>query len=124
MQFVRTATGFRDKTIRRKIYEIVLALLIQFRYNKLEIFRSYLDCAFFGSRLFGIKAICRREYKKTPTELSIDEAADVAAMLVYPRPLVPTPEWRSKVRRRANYGRRIYPLFEKTFDKLPRWKMF
>jgi transglycosylase-like protein len=34
MQFVRTATGFREKTIKRKLYEILLAMLIQFRYNK------------------------------------------------------------------------------------------
>jgi membrane carboxypeptidase/penicillin-binding protein len=124
MQFVRTATGFREKTIKRKAYEILLALLIQFRYNKIEIFRSYLDCAFFGSHLFGIKAICHREYQKLPSELSLDEAAEVAAMLVYPRPLFPTPEWRLKIRRRANYGKRLYPRFEKTFNKLPRWKMF
>lgn len=124
MQFVRTATGFREKTFKRKAYEIILALLIQFRYNKIEILRSYLDCAFFGSRLFGIQAICRREYQKLPSELSFDEAAETAAMLVYPRPLLPTPEWRLKVRRRANYGKRMYPRFEKTFNKLPRWKMF
>ena len=124
MQFVRTATGFREKTIKRKLYEIFLAVLIQFRYNKIEILRSYLDCAFFGSHLFGIDAICRREYQKHPSELSIDEASEVAAMLVYPRPLFPTAKWRMKLSRRANYGKVMYPRFEKTFNKLPRWKMF
>lgn len=123
MQFVRTATGFRAKTIKRKLYEIFLARLIQFRYNKIEILRSYLDCAFFGSHIFGVKKICRKQYNKSPYALSLDEAAEVAAMLVHPRPLIPTPEWRSKVGRRANYAKLRYPGLEKTFEKLPRWKM-
>lgn len=124
MQLVRTATGFREKTVRRKAYEILLAMLIQYRYNKLQILRSYYGCAFFGSHLYGIEKICRQIYSKEPSDLSIDEAAEVAAMLVFPRPLLPTPEWRAKLTRRANYARALYPRFEKSFDKLPSWKMF
>lgn len=124
MQLVRTATGFRERTLRRKLYEILLAMLIQYRYNKLQIFRSYLRCAFFGSRLNGVDSVCTRIYQKDAAALSIDEAAEVAAMLVYPRPLVPTAEWRLKLSRRANYARRLYPRLEESFDKLPRWKMF
>jgi|HubBroStandDraft_6_1064221.scaffolds.fasta_scaffold426034_1 membrane peptidoglycan carboxypeptidase len=124
MQLVRTATGFREKTMRRKAYEILLAMLIQYRYNKLQILRIYLGCAFFGSHLLGIQKISRRIYGKEPSDLSIDEAAEVAAMLVYPRPLLPTPEWWAKLTRRANYARALYPRLEKSFDKLPSWKMF
>lgn len=124
MQLVRTATGFREKTLRRKIYEILLSMLIQYRYNKLQIFRSYLGCAFFGSHLHGIESVSRRIYGKEPFDLSVAEAAEVASMLVHPRPLVPTTEWRTKLTRRANYARRLYPRLEKRFDKLPRWKMF
>jgi membrane peptidoglycan carboxypeptidase len=42
MQFVRTATDYRQKTLRRKLYEMLLAWIIQYRYNKFEILRSYL----------------------------------------------------------------------------------
>jgi len=123
MQLVRTATGFRKRALGRKAYEILLAMLIQYRYNKLQIFRSYLQCAFFGSHLYGIHSVCTRLYQKDASALSIDEAAEVAAMLVYPRPLVPTAEWRTKLSRRANYAKRLYPRLEQSFDKLPRWKM-
>src|SRR5262245_33638723 len=34
MQFVRTATDYRELTLRRKVYEVLLAVLIQFRYTK------------------------------------------------------------------------------------------
>lgn len=46
MQFVRTCTGYRERTARRKIYEIFLSVVIQFRYSKIVILRSYLACAF------------------------------------------------------------------------------
>jgi membrane peptidoglycan carboxypeptidase len=124
MQLVRTATGYRQRTIGRKLYEILLAMLIQYRYNKIQILRSYMDCAYFGSHLYGVQTVCSRIYKKRPDELSLDEAAQVAAMLVYPRPRNPSPQWQLKLIRRANYARSLYPQFEKSFDKLPRWEMF
>ena len=55
MQFVRTVTGYRDRTLRRKLYEILLAVLIQIKFTKLEILRSYLNAAFFGSHLIGCR---------------------------------------------------------------------
>src|SRR4051794_31769302 len=42
MQFIRTMTGYKDKTVRRKLYEMFLAYLLQFRMSKLAILRSYL----------------------------------------------------------------------------------
>jgi membrane peptidoglycan carboxypeptidase len=118
MQFVRTATGFRDKTFRRKLYEMFLAVLIQTRFRKLEILRSYLACAFFGSRLYGLQNVSRKIYKSGPKELGFHEAAEVAAMLVYPRPLEPTPKWQIKIDRRAKYVTRQYPKFEKRYGSL------
>ena len=119
MQFVRTATGYRDRTIKRKLYEMLLSILVQFRYSKLEIFRSYLSCAFFGSHLIGIEAAAREIFQKAPESLNVDEAAYIASLLVYPRPLRSTSQWTLKVDRRANYGKRLFPRLKKAFEKLP-----
>jgi membrane peptidoglycan carboxypeptidase len=119
MQFVRTATGYRQKTIRRKLYEMFLVYLIQFRYSKVVILRSYLACAFFGSHLFGADRAARKLYGRKADSLETDEAAVVAAMLVYPRPSSPTPAWELKIQRRAHYGVRIYVANKERFDKLP-----
>jgi membrane peptidoglycan carboxypeptidase len=124
MQFVRTATGYKEVTISRKLYEMALAVLIQFRYLKIEILRSYLACAFFGSGLTGTESAALAHFNKQLSTLTIDEAAVIAAMLVYPRPLVPTPRWFAKVSRRANYAIRRYPRFEKCFDKIPGLESF
>ena len=122
MQFVRTATGFKELTVRRKAYEILLAWLIQFRYAKIVILRSYLGCAFFGSHLYGCVKASRVVYGKHPTMLTQEEAAELASMLVYPRPLRPTDNWTRKVQRRAAYGRAWVKRLEKSFEQIPAWK--
>lgn len=119
MQFVRTSTGYKEKTVARKLYEIFLAIIIQFRYSKIVILRSYLACAYFGWGLRGADAAARKIYGKRANNLSIEEAAYVAAMLVYPYPRHPAPEWMSKVQRRADYGKRIYIANKQRFDQLP-----
>lgn len=119
MQFVRTATGYRELTLRRKLYEILLSVLIQYRYSKIQILRSYLDCAFFGSGMIGIHRATNWMYEKAPVALDKNEAARLAAMLVYPRPLAPDDIWERRVDRRAEYGLRRMLRFEKLFEKIP-----
>lgn len=120
MQFVRTVTGYKEKTFRRKLYEIFLATIIQFRYSKIIILRSYLACAFFGSHLKGARAAARKMFNTRADELTLDQCAVIAAMLVYPRPMNPPSEWHSRIERRASYGKRIYIANKERFDKLPR----
>lgn len=119
MQFIRTSTGYRERKFGRKLYEMLLAVLIQFRYSKITILRSYLNCAYFGSHLKGANAAARKVFGKTADDLSVEEAAFIAAMLVCPRSLHPTAEWELRIRRRADYGKRIYISNKERFDQLP-----
>lgn len=118
MQFVRTVTGRKERTLRRKLYEIMLSKLIQYRYSKIRILRGYLGCAFFGSHLYGSDAAAEAMYEKYADSLDLDEASVVAAMLVYPKPLKPTPKWTNNVSRRANYGKSVYIGHKEKFDKI------
>jgi hypothetical protein len=108
MQLVRTVTGFRAPTMRRKIYETFLAFLIQFRHRKLEILRSYLACAFFGSGLIGADAAAQRIFTKDADQLSIEEASLISAMLAYPCPRDGLPRWEKRARRRAAYAVAVF----------------
>ncbi|THD44613.1 MAG: hypothetical protein E7774_10080 [Bradyrhizobium sp.] len=110
MQFVRTATGYRAHTWRRKLYEAFLAVLIQFRHSKLQILRSYLACAFFGSGLTGAETAAQKMFRKNASLLGLKEASVVGAMLACPRPLNGSPNWDLRVRRRAAYAIEIYNL--------------
>jgi membrane peptidoglycan carboxypeptidase len=119
MQFVRTATGYRERTVKRKLYEFLLTYLMQYRYSKIVILRSYLSCAFFGSHLIGAERASKKLFSTSPDKLALEDAAFLAAMLVYPRPLSETPAWRARVQRRANYGMAIYVANKKRFDQFP-----
>jgi membrane peptidoglycan carboxypeptidase len=108
MQFVRTVTGFRAPTAKRKVYEAFLALAIQFRHKKLEILRSYLACAYFGSGLIGADSAAQRVFNKRADRLGIEEAALIGAMLAYPRPLHGLPRWEQRAQRRAAYAVAVF----------------
>jgi hypothetical protein len=108
MQFVRTVTGYRAPTMKRKLYEGFLALVIQSRHKKLEILRSYLACAFFGSGLIGANAAAQRVFNKDADRLSMEEASFISAMLAYPRPLQGLPRWEQRARRRAAYAVAVF----------------
>lgn len=108
MQFVRTVTGYRAPTMQRKMYEAFLALVIQSRHKKLEILRSYLACAFFGSGLIGANAAAQRVFNKDADRLSMEEASFISAMLAYPRPLDGLPRWEQRARRRAAYAVAVF----------------
>ena len=122
MQFVRMSTGYYERTLGRKNYEMLLATLIQFKYTKIEILRFYLKSAFFGSHLYGVKRACNLMFSKDPDTLSSSEAATIAAMLVYPRPRKPTARWLANVQRRSKFIEALFPRFEKRFEKLPSWE--
>lgn len=108
MQFVRTVTGFRAPTVKRKVYEAFLALAIQFRHRKIEILRSYLACAYFGSGLIGANAAAQRLFRKNADRLSLEEASLISAMLAYPRPLHGLPRWEQRAQRRAAYAMAVF----------------
>lgn len=118
MQFVRTVTGRKERTVHRKVYELLLARLIQYRYSKVRILRGYLSCAFFGSHLHGSDAASQQVFGVASDDLDRAQSAHIASMLVYPKPLKPTSKWKSNIERRANYGERVYVRHEQKLDKI------
>ena len=57
MQFVRTATGFRERTFRRKLYEIFLAVLIQTKFKKMAILDRILPAHISGRTYMDFKPL-------------------------------------------------------------------
>lgn len=108
MQFVRTATGYRTPTLKRKLYEVLLAMLIQFRYDKFEILESYLACAHFGYSLTGSEATGQKLFGKPANQLDMIEAALVSAMLACPRPSRESVVWQRRMETRAAYAIQVY----------------
>jgi membrane peptidoglycan carboxypeptidase len=123
MQFVRTATDYRDRTFRRKLYEMFLASIIQFRYSKITILRSYLEAAYFGWGLRGADKASMRLFKTPTANLTVGQAAVVASLLVFPLPRRHSDAWLRKVSRRANYIEAVYMRRKQRFDQIARCEM-
>lgn len=120
IQFVRTIIDRHERTIKRKIYEALLANLIQYRYSKITILRSYMAVAYLGWNMRGFFDLSYADFGIDPTEVSGFDAARLASHLVFPRPREINSEWERKILRRANY---IYPIYlsrKKYFQKLER----
>ena len=83
MQFVRTITGYRERTFSRKIYEAALAMALQRGCEKRCVLRAYLDLAYFVTKLNVATAASHQIYGKPAVELTINEAAFIAAMLCH-----------------------------------------
>jgi penicillin-binding protein 1A len=69
-----------DQTIDRKIKEAILALRIEQAYNKDKILELYLNEIFLGLSAYGVAAASLQYYDKSVHELTLAEAAYLAAL--------------------------------------------
>ncbi len=71
--------SFRDR-FKRKIQEQYLALQLEKRISKEEILEDYLNTINLGSGCYGVQAAARRYFGKDVSELTLSEAAVLAAI--------------------------------------------
>ncbi len=83
-QLARNAFLSRDKTIQRKIMEAVYAVKIERKYSKDEILDAYLNQVPYGSNAYGIEAAAETYFGKPAKNLTLDEAALIAALTKAP----------------------------------------
>ena len=70
-----------EKTWERKIKEAILAIQIEKRYTKEEIFTFYCNQMYFGHGAYGVEAASQLYFKKSAKDLSLEEAALIAGIL-------------------------------------------
>ncbi len=100
MQVARNFFLTREKTVRRKLSEILLALRVESALSKQQILELYLNKIFFGHRAYGISAAAEFYYGRPLNELTLAEMATLAGLPKAPsanNPLT-NPE-RARVRR-------------------------
>ena len=79
-----------EKTVKRKVQELLLALWLEQRFTKDEILTLYLNRAYFGAGAYGVDAAARRYFDKPARRLSVGEAAVLAGLLKAPSRFAPT----------------------------------
>jgi penicillin-binding protein 1A len=75
--------------VERKIKEWMLALQIERRYTKREIFAFYANQSNLGPGIYGVEAAARSYFNRSAGDLTLDEAATIAAVFQTPARLSP-----------------------------------
>lgn len=88
-QVVKNFLLTKEKSFERKIREAILAFRITKAFSKDRIMELYLNQIYLGNRSFGVAAAAQNYFNKSIGELSIEEAALLAAMPKAPSSLDP-----------------------------------
>lgn len=102
MQVVRNYLLSREKTFKRKIKEIILALKIEREFSKNTILELYLNKIYLGQHAYGIAAAAHIYYGKTLDQLTLAETAVLAGLPKAPSNYNPITD-PEKARQRRNY---------------------
>ena len=73
-----------DRTVRRKVQELLLALWLEANFTKEQIFTLYINRVYLGSGTYGVDAAARRYFGKSARNVSLLEAAVLAGLLKAP----------------------------------------
>jgi penicillin-binding protein 1A len=73
-----------ERSLKRKVQEVVLAVWLETKYSKDEILEMYLNRVYFGSGAYGIDAAARRYFDREASELTLPQAAMLAGLLPAP----------------------------------------
>jgi len=80
----------QERTIMRKLQEVLLALWLERKFSKTQILELYLNRVYFGSGAYGIEQAAQRYFGKSAKHLSLAEAALLAGLVKSPSRLAPT----------------------------------
>src|SRR3989344_179146 len=83
-QLIRSSFLSTEKTVQRKIKEIILTLELERRYSKDQILEFYLNQIPFGSNAYGVEAASQVYFNKPVSEISLSQAATLAALIRAP----------------------------------------
>jgi penicillin-binding protein 1A len=91
----------QERTVNRKLQEIVLALWLEHKYSKRQILELYLNRVYFGAGAYGIEGAAQRYFGKSARQLTLAEAAMLAGLVQAPSRLAPNHNPQGAQRRAA-----------------------
>jgi penicillin-binding protein 1A len=125
MQLARNTVLTSERTLRRKLKEVFLALRIEHEFTKEEILTQYLNRIFLGQRAYGIGAAAEVYFHKKVGDLTLPEAALIAGLPRSPsrdNPATSVERARSRrsyVLRRMAETRKISEVDREAADSVP-----
>jgi membrane peptidoglycan carboxypeptidase len=83
-QMVKAKIGNFKKTFFRKIYELVISIIVESKYSKERIFQEYLHSLNFGSGIIGISNAANSFWGKHVCDLDLSESATLVGIIQRP----------------------------------------
>ncbi len=79
-QLIKNVSGDDQKTVERKVQEILRALNVEKKYSKPEIIEMYLNTIYLSQRTDGVKAAAQEYFGKELKDLTLVECAALASI--------------------------------------------
>lgn len=89
MQVARTLFLNRERTLRRKLREMILAWRIEQGFSKDDILKMYLNQVFYGHNAYGIEAAAQIYFNKSAKDLTLGEGMLIAGLTRAPNSYSP-----------------------------------
>ncbi|YAL83245.1 transglycosylase domain-containing protein [Dermacoccaceae bacterium W4C1] len=104
-QYVKNYFLSQDRTISRKLNEVMIAVKLDNQKSKDEILTDYLNTIYFGRNAYGIQAASKAYFNKDVSKLTVDEGAFLASIINSPSRLDPAngADAKERVNRRMSY---------------------
>jgi penicillin-binding protein 1A len=90
-----------ERSWRRKLQEMAMAIWLETRFTKEEILRLYLSRVYFGAGAYGVEAAAERYFDRPARELTLLQAAMIAGLVKAPSRLNPARQDIAAARDRA-----------------------
>lgn len=116
-QLARNLFLTNEKTYKRKIEEISIAICLESNYTKDEILESYLNTIYFGHGLYGIQDACLYYFNKEASNVSIAEACVIAAIPKGPSLYSPINNFENNKKRKELIINELYKDNKITLDE-------
>ncbi|MGO1119009.1 transglycosylase domain-containing protein [Rhodovibrionaceae bacterium A322] len=73
-----------ERTLRRKVQELLLAFWLEYKLSKDQILSLYLNRVYFGAGAYGVDAAAQRFFNKSARDLGLYESATLAGLVKAP----------------------------------------
>lgn len=99
-QLIKNTHLSNEKTIKRKIKEMLLTKKLEKEFTKKDILETYLNIIYFGENSYGVERASNTYFNKSVNELSLSECATLAGIIKSPLKYSPVYNYENCVNRR------------------------
>ncbi|MEL7351130.1 MAG: penicillin-binding protein 1A [Cyanobacteria bacterium P01_A01_bin.116] len=110
MQLVKNLFLSPERTISRKLVEVVLAMRIEQIFEKDEIFELYLNQVYWGHNTYGVETAAQSYFNKSAKDLTLAESAMMAGLIQAPEGFSPFVNYETAKGRQAIVLKRMRDL--------------